>query len=125
MPGPNRLAAEQTLAVVSGPAAVVQLVRSLADAVDAEPTNASLWREYRAAIADLTKREPVEQADPGAELLRRLAALGDTADTGATHDRPKARKGGGGDGDAVHALAADGGGRRRRVRRGYRDPDLS
>ena len=123
MPGPNRTAAERTLAEFEGPAVVAQLVRSLADAVDSEPTNASLWREYRAAVADLTRREPTE-ADPGAELLRRLAALGDTADPGATHARRKARPGGGGDGDAVHAVAADGGGRGRRVRRGHRDPDL-
>lgn len=124
MPGPNRTAAELTLVGYDGPAVVAQLVRSLADAVDSEPTNASLWREYRAAVADLTKREPTE-ADPGAELLRRLAALGDPTDAGPADHRTKARKGRGGDGDAVHAVAADGGGRGRRVRRGYRDPDLS
>lgn len=123
MPGPNRTAAEQTLAGYDGPAVVAQLVRSLADAVDAEPTNASLWREYRAAVADLTKREPTD-ADPGAELLRRLAAMGDAAEPGPPHHRRPAREGGGGDGDAVHAVAADGGGRRRRVRRGDRPPDL-
>ena len=125
MPGPNRTAAEQTLAGYDGPAVVAQLVRSLADAVDAQPENASLWREYRGAVADLTKRETPTEADPGAELIRRLAALGDEADPGPAHDRRKARKGRSGDGDAPDAVAADGGGHRRRVRRGYREPDLS
>jgi hypothetical protein len=51
--------------------AKVQAVRSLAVAVDIDPQNASLWREYRAALADL-----LEDADGGidefAELLRNL-----------------------------------------------------
>jgi hypothetical protein len=33
--------------------AVVTAVERLAEAVDAEPSNASLWREFRAALADL------------------------------------------------------------------------
>ena len=33
--------------------ALVQGVRSLAAAVDADPSNASLWREYRGLLADL------------------------------------------------------------------------
>lgn len=33
--------------------ALVALARGLAGAVDAEPGNAALWREYRAAVASL------------------------------------------------------------------------
>jgi len=33
--------------------ALVAAARGLAEAVDTDPANASLWREYRAAIADL------------------------------------------------------------------------
>ena len=123
MPGPNRAAAEVTLASFDGPAVVAQLVRSLADAVDSEPTNASLWREYRAAVSDLVTKHEEPAADPGAELLRRLAEMGNEAHGPAHHGR-KARTDRSGDGDPADAVAADGGGRRRRVRRGYREPDL-
>ena len=35
--------------------ALIALARGLAVAVDAEPNNAALWREYRAALAALTQ----------------------------------------------------------------------
>lgn len=53
-------------------AAKVQAIRTLASAVDMDPANASLWREYRAALADL-----LEVTDGGVdeftELLRSLS----------------------------------------------------
>ena len=56
----------------------VTAAQALADAVDTEPTNASLWREYRAAL------ETLRQANDGgtdefAALLESLSAeVGDT-----------------------------------------------
>ena len=52
-------------------ARVVTLV-SLAEAVDRDPGNASLWREYRAAEAAL--REFDDGADDYADLLDALSA---------------------------------------------------
>lgn len=52
---------------------------ALADAVDADPTNASLWREYRAALETLRL---VEDGGPDdfAQLLANLSAeVGDSA----------------------------------------------
>ncbi len=44
--------------------ALVTLVVGLAAAVDVEPANAALWREYRAAEADL--RKVGDRGDPDA-----------------------------------------------------------
>jgi hypothetical protein len=52
-------------------AAQVQLVRSLAVAVDSEPTNSGLWRQYREALADLLRAD--DDADD--ELAEALEAL--------------------------------------------------
>lgn len=52
-------------------AAQVQLVRSLAAAVDADPASAGLWRQYREALADLLRAD--EDADQ--ELAEALEAL--------------------------------------------------
>jgi len=49
-------------------AAKVQTVRALAHAVDADPMNASLWREYRAALRDM------EVADGGIDEFEQLLA---------------------------------------------------
>ena len=54
-------------------AAVVQAARSLADAVDAEPGNASLWREFRAVIETLRSIGATEEDDDEVTLI--LAAL--------------------------------------------------
>jgi hypothetical protein len=35
-------------------AAAVQMVRSMARALDADPSNAALWRQYREAVGELT-----------------------------------------------------------------------
>jgi hypothetical protein len=52
-------------------AAQVQLVRSLAVAVDSEPANSGLWRQYREALADLLRAD--DDADD--ELAEALEAL--------------------------------------------------
>lgn len=52
-------------------AAQVQLVRSLAAAVDADPGAAGLWRQYREALFDLLRAD--DDADD--ELAEALEAL--------------------------------------------------
>jgi len=57
------------------PAAVVALVLSLADACDGDPENASLFREYRAALGLLLAVDDVGESDgDGIEGLRELLA---------------------------------------------------
>ena len=83
--GVNRRAVDATLAdlraqgrLSEGHSAVVQLIRSLADAVDRAQGNASLWREYRAGLLDL---ERATRTDPDgyADLIGSLRApVGDT-----------------------------------------------
>lgn len=120
--GPNRRAVDATLRGLDGPAALIQLARSLADAVDRDPNNATLWREYRLAIADLTKHEG--QGDGLADLIGRLSAtVGDTED-GQADDGASPRTHRTGTGRPIHAMAADGGGRGRRVRRANRPASL-
>lgn len=60
MQGRNRQAIEQTLTALrlagrleQVNSAQIAMCQSLADAVDLDPDNASLWREYRAAEASL------------------------------------------------------------------------
>lgn len=74
--GRNERAVNRTLrelkasgAVEHVPAALVELCKSLACAVDVEPGNAALFREYRAALDDL--REAAEGApdDDTADFL--------------------------------------------------------
>jgi hypothetical protein len=64
--------------------ALVAAVRSLADAVDVDPANASLWREYRAAENDLR--------GIGAEVDDELTkALADLRTTVGDEEKPKAK----------------------------------
>lgn len=51
------------------PDALVELCRSLARAVDAEPGNAALFREYRAALDDLRETASAAPDDDAAEFL--------------------------------------------------------
>lgn len=51
----------------------VEIARTLADTLDAEPTSAQLWREYRAAEEALRK-ENEAQRDPFDDLLAHLQA---------------------------------------------------
>lgn len=61
-------------------AARIQLLRSLAKAVDEDPLNGSLWRQYFAALDSLMKAD--DAADDGlaaaVAALRGAAPLGDT-----------------------------------------------
>lgn len=95
--GTNRAAVDDTLRSISESGrlgddhgALVQACRSLADAVDAAPDNASLWREYRGALAELAELTRAED-DAFAALYDRLRApMGDTANEPA-HSRAAAR----------------------------------
>ncbi len=76
--GRNRAAAEATIAVLRDAghlnpvdSARIATLQALADAVDADPDNASLWREYRAAEASL--REVHDETDE--ELPGLIAGL--------------------------------------------------
>lgn len=74
-PGPNERALVRTLSAMGHEsdldAARFQMLRSLAVAVDLSPTTASLWKEYREAIADLMK----DADDANDSLKRALDAL--------------------------------------------------
>ena len=77
--GRNRTAAEETIAALEAArrlddtdSARVASLRSLADAVDADGTNASLWREYRAAEASLREVRD-DDTDGFAELIGKLS----------------------------------------------------
>jgi hypothetical protein len=77
-PGPNRLAADDVIAAVSAQFADVDgalLVGfvMLAEAVDADPTNAALWGQYRAA--ETVIREAASGGDDDfAKLIAGLSA---------------------------------------------------
>ena len=78
MAGPNRTAVDATLDTLTSKGrlrseddALVQLVRSLAGAVDSDPQNASLWREYRGAVTDLLKLGR-DDSDAFKDLVTRL-----------------------------------------------------
>lgn len=80
--GPNRTAVEKTIeslpVVADTYAAQVQMLRSLADAVDRDPGIATLWKEYRASLDDLLERAKDGDTDL-AEALNELrtSAVGD------------------------------------------------
>lgn len=78
--GRNRTAVEEMLAAMRGAGllesidiARVAMLQALADAVDVEPTNASLWREYRAAESSIRENTAHDQ-DDFQELLAALSA---------------------------------------------------
>jgi hypothetical protein len=78
--GRNRTAIEQTINAldVAGRLELVDnaqlaICRSLADAVDSDPTNASLWREYRAAELAL-RTANAQDTDEFTTLLASLSA---------------------------------------------------
>ncbi len=60
------LKADGSLSVV--PKALVELCRSLAGALDAEPSNAAMAREYRAALDDLREAASASVDDDTAEF---------------------------------------------------------
>ena len=78
----NRKALERTLTILRKlgriediDAATVQTIRSLADALDVDPSNAQMWKVYREALNDLMEQD--EHADD--DLEKALAALRSTA----------------------------------------------
>lgn len=78
--GRNRTAAEETIAalekgelVKSIDSARITALRALADAVDADPSNASLWREYRAAETALRGAHD-NDGDEAAAFVRSVSA---------------------------------------------------
>jgi hypothetical protein len=63
---------ERTLAELRGAgridridAAVVQALKSMAKALDKDPANAALWRQYLAALRELTADDDDGPPDPG------------------------------------------------------------
>ena len=82
----NAAALEKTLAVMTSTgriedidAAAVQALRSMAAALDKDPTKAALWREYLDALAEV--RRANDDADSGLadalEEIRSAAKVGD------------------------------------------------
>lgn len=78
--------------------AVVQAARSLADAVDADPGNASLWREFRAVVETLRS---IGAEDGGGDevsliiaALRGSAPVVDAKDAKSPNARPRGGKAG-------------------------------
>jgi hypothetical protein len=99
--GRNRAAAEITIFALrqSGrietvDSARIAALQSLADAIDADGDNASLWREYRAAEAALREVHD-DGTDELATLLTGLSAkVGDTKNTKPTNPRARGSRGG-------------------------------
>lgn len=88
--GSNEQGLERTLKALSvrldeDDEALVALARGLAAAVDADPANAALWREYRAAVTALSLAGADKVDDDTAEFLLSIrtprASLGDPADS--------------------------------------------
>lgn len=78
-PGPNTKAIEQTLAELKRmgrlekvDAAKEQALRSMAEALDLNPFNSQMWREYREAIGGLTAND--SGSDSIDDLLDELSA---------------------------------------------------
>lgn len=83
-----------------------EVAELLGAAVDADPTNASLWGQFRAALDDLRQVGSSGDDDDLANLLASLAAVPDPEEPEPADSRPAGRKGRGGDGAAVHATSA-------------------
>lgn len=74
--GPQRKAVDSTVKALQAAggieltdAAIVAAVRGLADAVDADPTNAALWRELRAMLDDLRETASAGVDSDAADFL--------------------------------------------------------
>lgn len=79
-------------------AATVQMVESLALAVDTDPGNASLWREFRAGLDSLLKVGEVNDADADEisliiSALRGTAEVDDSKNTKSRDSRVRGSKG--------------------------------
>lgn len=76
--GPNRLAADALIASLSdvllaADQVLASTVAMLGEAVDADPTNAALWGQYRAAVDQIRAVRPADDDD---EFTKFLANLG-------------------------------------------------
>ena len=75
-------------------ASIMQQARSLADAVDADPGNASLWREFQKAT-ETVRAAGADDGGAGDEIQLIIAALRgspevvDTTDAKPRHARPR------------------------------------
>lgn len=87
--GENRRAAEDMLAILRDlgriediDAARVQTIRSLADALDADPSNAQMWRTYREAVEDMMgTNDDGDQIDELVAEINRRAEVGNIPET--------------------------------------------
>ena len=78
--GPQREALERTIDALRTAGRLIdiddarlQIARGLASAVDAQPDNPALWREYRAAEKEL-RQESENNGDPFDQLIRSISA---------------------------------------------------
>ncbi|MGH7721492.1 MAG: hypothetical protein ACRENL_01485 [Candidatus Dormibacteria bacterium] len=102
--------------ITEADALLVTDIITLAIAVDSRPTSAILRKEYREAAAELRRLHSGDDDDGTGDLVAELRAeVGNAAANGTAQPRPR---GGGGDeaaGNAGHALAGHGPGRRARA----------
>jgi hypothetical protein len=93
--GPQREALEKTIEALRSAGrlddaadARVQIARGLASAVDAQPDNPTIWREYRAAEKAL-REESENHADPFDQLIASIASeVGNTSKQKTKNARP-------------------------------------
>lgn len=88
--GKNRLAIEETIAELERQehldgkdAAKLQAVRSLADQLDSDPSNAQMWRTYHEALTDLVKTDDTG-GDAFTQLLESINSRAPMGHTTAT-----------------------------------------
>ena len=86
--------------LTSADAAIVQMVEGLADAVDNDPGNASLWREFRAALETLRQiglegEQDEDEISVIIAALRGSASVQYSEDSGPVKSRPRGRASGG------------------------------
>lgn len=75
--GPNATAIEAVLAAAECDAATAQMARSIAANLDAEPSNAQMWRTYREIVKELTlEDEATDETDDELAEIRGTAPLG-------------------------------------------------
>lgn len=99
----NREAVDQTVGALQSDgrlkpehAALVTMVQGLASSVDEEPQNASLWREFRAALETLRQIGLEDENDQDEISLIIAAIRGDSKvrnseDSGQVESRPRGR----------------------------------
>ena len=100
----NRQAVDQTIGAMESDgklrpehAALVTMVQGLASSVDEEPQNASLWREFRAALETLRQIGLEDESDQDEisliiAALRGSASVRDEEDGKPAQSRPRGGK---------------------------------